>query len=370
MIHYTFSNTHSRDFAETLRSRVNGYFRDQNISRNANQTMKVKSAIALIFYVGIYVSILFSGITSIPLLFVLWALLGLGQAFIGTNVMHDVIHGSYSKDKDINRWMHIFPLIIGVEPLTWKIQHNVLHHTYTNIEHADEDIEVRFLLRMTQNQPRKWFHRFQHIYVVILYSIPIIIWATAKDFIKMFKYRKLKLVEGGRSFWITVAGIAFRKLLFHTFFIGVPVLVLGISIGWAVLMLATMLIVTGLTLSLIFQTAHLVSDLDVIETENPEIDENWLVHQLHTTTNYATNSPFFSWFYGSLNFQVEHHLFPNICHVHYPKISSIVKSTAEEFGLPYHCQGSFGKAVYEHFKLLRLLGKYDELPDTKTEVFA
>lgn len=260
--------------------------------------------------------------------------------------------------------MHFFPLIIGVEPLTWKIQHNVLHHTYTNIEHADEDIEVKFLLRMTRNQPRKWFHRFQHIYVIILYSIPIIIWATAKDFIKMFKYRKLGLIEGGTKFWLTIAGIAFRKLLFHFFLIVIPVLVLDISVGIAILMLMTMLVITGLTLSLIFQTAHLIPELDVIETENSEIDENWLVHQLHTTTNYATNSPFFSWFYGSLNFQVEHHLFPNICHVHYPKISPIVKSTAEEFGFPYHCQGSFGKAVFEHFKLLRLLGKYDELPDS------
>ncbi len=367
MIHYTFSNTHYQDFTETLRSRVNQYFKDQDISRNANQNMKWKSAIGLFFYVFIYLTILFSGVKSVPVLFVLWALLGVGQAFIGTNVMHDVIHGSYSKNKKVNRWMHLFPLIIGVEPLTWKIQHNVLHHTYTNIEHADEDIEVKLLLRMTRNQPRKWFHRFQHIYVVILYSIPIIIWATAKDFIKMFKYRRLGLIEGGTRFWQSIVGIAFRKVLFHMFLIVIPVLVLDISVGLAILMLATMLVVTGLTLSLIFQTAHLVPNLDVIETKNPEIDENWLVHQLHTTTNYATNSPIFSWFYGSLNFQVEHHLFPNICHVHYPKISHIVKNTAKEYGLPYHCQGSFGQAVFEHFKLLRLLGKYDELPSSKVQ---
>ncbi len=329
--------------------------------------MKFKSALALFFYVGMYLTILFSGVTSIPALFGLWALLGMGQAFIGTNVMHDVIHGSYSKDKQVNRWMHLFPLIIGVEPLTWKIQHNVLHHTYTNIENADEDIAVKFLLRMTRNQPRKWFHRFQHIYVVILYSIPIIVWATAKDFIKMFKYRKLELIEGGRKFWLTIAGIFFRKIVFHFFFIAVPVLVLGIGVGYAILMACTMFLVTGLTLSLIFQTAHLVPELDIIETENPEIDENWLVHQLQTTTNYCTENKFFSWYFGCLNFQVEHHLFPNICHVHYPKISKIVKSTAEEFGLPYHCQTTFSNAVYKHFKLLWLLGRYDELPDTKKQ---
>ena len=362
MIHYKFSRELYSDFSSTLQSRVNTYFKEQGVSRNANPSMWRKSAFAFCLYVGVYLVIILGGIQNIPLLFLLWALLGIGQAFIGTNVMHDVLHGSYSKSQQVNKWMELFPLIIGVEPTTWKIQHNVLHHTYTNIEHADEDIEVKYLLRMTENQPKKWFHRFQHIYVVILYSIPIIIWATAKDFIKMFKYRKLNLIDQEADFWKILAGITFRKAMFHLFLLGIPIFSLGIGAGWVILMFLTMLVITGLTLSLVFQTAHLVPDLGVIETNHPEIDENWMVHQLQTTTNYSTNSPFFSWFFGSLNFQVEHHLFPNICHVHYPKLSKIVKATTKEFGLPYHSQGSFGNAIVQHFNLLRLLGKYDKLP--------
>lgn len=366
MIYYKFSRNHSKDFAETLHNRINSYFKDQGVSRCADSSMKWKSALALAFYLGTYLVIVLGGVQSIPLLFALWALLGVGQAFIGTNVMHDVLHGSYSNDKVVDRWMQLFPLIIGVEPITWKTQHNVLHHTYTNIEDADEDIAVKHLLRMTVHQPRKWFHRYQHIYVVLLYSIPIIIWATAKDFIKMFKYRRLGLVDGGRKFRLTLVGIAFRKILFHFFMLGIPLFTLEISTGWVVGMFLTMLVVTGLTLSLVFQTAHLVPDLDVIDTKNPEIEENWFVHQLHTTTNYSTDSKFFSWFFGSLNFQVEHHLFPNICHVHYPALAGIVKKTTEEFGLPYHNQGSFGQAIIQHFKLLKILGRQDQLPKAES----
>lgn len=370
MIHYKFSREHYQDFSNTLQSRVNGHFKTEGISRNGNATMWFKSALGFFFYVGTYLFILFSGISNVPVLFALWILMGLAQAFIGTNVMHDVLHGSYSKDKNVNKWMQIFPLMIGVEPLTWKIQHNVLHHTFTNIEHTDEDIAVRFVLRMTSNQPRKWFHRFQHFYVILLYSIPIVVWATAKDFIKMFKYRQMGLVESGRKFWSTILGIAFRKSVFHFVFLVIPILTLEVATGWVVMMFVTMLLVTGLTLSLIFQTAHLVPDLNIVESDEPEIDENWYVHQLLTTTNYATNSPFFSWYYGALNHQVEHHLFPNICHVHYPEVAKIVKATTKEFGLPYHSQGSFWDAIVEHFRLLRLLGRYDVLPETREKALA
>ncbi len=361
MINYKFSREKQKAFATTLQTRVNSYFRDNNITRNATGQMKVKSVVAFCFYTGIYLTIIFSGIHSIPVLFGLWALLGVGQAFIGTSVMHDVLHGSYSKDKRVNQWMTIFPLMVGVEPRTWKIQHNVLHHTYTNIESADEDIEVRPVLRLSEHQPRHWFHRFQHLYVVFFYSIPIIVWATAKDFVKMFKYRRLKLIEGGASFWKAIGGIIFRKSIFHFFLLAVPIMQLPIAAGWVVLMFLTMLVVTGLVLSFVFQTAHLVPDLGILETADPQIEENWMVHQLNTTTNYATDSKLFSWFFGSLNFQVEHHLFPNICHVHYPNLAKIVQQTTKEFGLPYHCQGTFGNAILQHFRLLWRLGRYDKI---------
>ncbi len=362
MIHYKFSKEVNKEFSKTLKTRVNAYFRENDICRNGDHRMALKSAIAIGFYVSLYLTIVLGGITSVPALFALWMLMGVGQAFIGTAVMHDVLHGSYSKKKSVNAWMNLSAMIVGVEPFTWKIQHNVLHHTYTNIEDADEDIEVKYVLRFTENQPRRWFHRFQHIYVVFFYSIPIIIWATAKDFIKMVKYRKLGLVKKGGTFRRILAGIIFRKALFHFCMLGIPIMVLPVAPGLVVLMFISMLLVTGLCLSLIFQTAHLTTDLSFIQQEEENIEENWSVHQLYTTTNYAPNNKFFTWFFGALNFQVEHHLFPDVCHIHYPQLAKIVKSTAQEFDLPYHSQPTFGSAIVKHFQMLHALGRYDVLP--------
>ncbi len=357
MIHYKFAKDLDRHFSDTLKIRVANYFTDNGIDRNANSDMVIKSIVAIGFYLFTYLVMVFSGISSVPILFGLWALLGVGQAFIGTAVMHDVLHGSYSKDKRINRIMTFAPIIIGVEPLTWKIQHNVLHHTYTNIEEADEDIAPRYVLRFTPNQPKRWFHRFQHIYVVFFYSIPIIIWATAKDFIKIFKYRKLGLIQPGRALANAFIGVVFRKSIFYFIFLAVPMWALPVSAGMVIGMFITMLVVTGLVLSLVFQTAHLVPDLSFVEQEEEYIRQNWSTHQLLTTTNYATGNKFLTWFFGSLNFQVEHHLFPNICHVHYPQLAKIVKATALEFGLPYHEQKTFGSAIAQHFKMLYALGR-------------
>lgn len=361
MIHYKFSKEVNKEFASTLKKRVNAYFTDNKIDKNANSEMVFKSVIAVGCYISLYLFIMLSGISSIPLLFLLWITMGVMQAFIGTSVMHDSLHGSYSKKKSVNAFMKVSAMIIGVEPLTWQIQHNVLHHTYTNIEDADEDIAVKYVLRFTQHQPRKWFHRFQHIYVLFFYSVPIIVWATAKDFIKIFKYKKLGLIKPGKQFRNLFLGIIFKKALFHTFFLIIPIYVLDISVGMGILMLSSMLMVTGLLLSFIFQTAHLVSELDFYAPETEKIEENWTVHQLLTTTNYAMNSKFFTWFFGGLNYQVEHHLFPDICHVHYPQITGIVQKTAAEFNIPYHSQPTFWAATVEHLRMLRDLGKQDTL---------
>jgi linoleoyl-CoA desaturase len=87
------------------------------------------------------------------------------------------------------------------------------------------------------------------------------------------------------------------------------------------------------------------------------MENSWAIHQLHTTTNFANKNMMLSWYCGGLNFQVEHHLFPNICHVHYRKISPIVQATAKEFGLPYKAAPTFIDALWLHAKLLKELGR-------------
>ena len=294
---------------------------------------------------------------SIPFLVMLWMIMGLGKAFIGTSVMHDALHGSYSEHKKLNTFMHFSALIIGVYPKTWKIQHNVLHHTYTNIDHADDDLTPIGVLRFSPNQKHKWFHKYQHIYALFFYSLVTLAWAVSKDFVKLTKYRKMGLVKTAGEFRKNLGLIVLSKILYFSLILGLPILVLPVSAGTVLLLFLLMHVVTGITLSMIFQLAHIMPSSEFLIQEEPALSNNWYVHQLRTTSNYAMDNGVLSWLVGGLNFQVEHHLFPHICHIHYPQLAKIVQETTKEFNLPYHAEPRMSGAIATHFSMLKTLGK-------------
>ncbi len=351
-----FSTNINAAFAAALKQRVNLYFSERSLSRNANSEMVLKTISAFAIYLIPYFLMIIAGIDNIILLFLLWILMGFGKAFIGTSVMHDTIHGSYTKNKPVKQLLTFSTWLLGIEASLWNIQHNVLHHTFTNIEGADEDIDSRFILRFSPNQPRRWFHRYQHIYALFIYSIMTLFWFIAKDFIKAVSYQKKGLLRN-QSFAFFITTMVAKKLLYLVIFIFIPVILLPIATYWVLLMFIVMHLTAGILLSMIFQPAHVMeSSSFFVAGKDKLIKENWLVHQLRTTTNFGMNSKILYWFSGGLNFQIEHHLFPNICHVHYKKISKIVKATALEYGLPYHIQPTFGLAICNHIKMLRALG--------------
>jgi linoleoyl-CoA desaturase len=80
------------------------------------------------------------------------------------------------------------------------------------------------------------------------------------------------------------------------------------------------------------------------------------VHQLQTTSNFAGKNRILSWYIGGLDYQIEHHLFPSISHIHYHSISPIVKETAREFGLDYNAKTDFLNALGSHIRMLRNMG--------------
>lgn len=356
MIRYKFSKTDNKAFEVTLRKRVKSYFLDNQIGTKGNGQMFFKSFVALSLYFISFFLILFSGISSIPFLLILWMAMGLGKAFIGTSVMHDALHGSYSKKKRINSLMGFSALVIGAYPKTWKVQHNILHHTYTNIEHADEDIGPRAVLRFSPNQTHRWFHKYQHIYAIFFYSIFTLTWVATKDFVKIFKYRREGLLKAGKEFRKHIIYIVLSKVAYFSVFLALPIILLPISPWLVALMFLFMHMITGFVLSLVFQLAHIMPTSHFIEQEEQQLAENWLVHQLHTTSNYAMDNKTLFWFVGGLNFQVEHHLFPHICHVHYPEIAKIVQQTTAEYAIPYYAEKSIRSAIIAHFKMLRVLG--------------
>ena len=314
-------------------------------------------AMLMVFFVPLII-INTGVVNSVWMLFVLYLLAGLGMAGIGMGIMHDAIHGSYSKNRTINKYMGYTMNLIGANVTTWKIQHNVLHHTYTNIEDADDDINAPFFLRFSPNAKRNWLHRFQYLYVWFFYGISTISWITIKDFIRLNRYRKIGFFSKENEFKKEFAKLVGWKLLYYSYALILPLLVVPLAPWIIILAFISMHFVTGFLISIVFQVAHIMPSSEFpLPDQNGIIAGDWFLHQLATTSNFSPKNRFFSWLIGGLNYQIEHHLMPNICHVHYKKLSRIVADTAKEYGMPYHIKKTFAAAIWDHIRMLRQLGK-------------
>lgn len=351
------------EFFNELRNRVNFYFKENNISKYANYSMMAKTAFMLTIYFTPLILMVTGVVSGLWPVIGMWAIMGFGMSGIGLSVMHDANHGSYSKNQYVNRTLGFLLNFIGGYHINWKIQHNVLHHSFTNIHGLDEDID-KPLMRFSPNQERKSMYRFQMFYAPFLYGVMTIFWLFVKDVDQLIKYDKMNLLAGqGLSLRKAVAHVLFNKIWYLTLFLALPIVVVDLAWWQTILGFLLMHFITGLILAFVFQPAHIVGETGFyVADENGSVENNFAVHQILTTSNCANNSTVFSWFVGGLNFQIEHHLFPNICHIHYKQLSPIVKQTALEYGLPYHQHRTFIGALKSHFILLNDLGtgKYDK----------
>ena len=351
------------DFYKVLRKRVNGYFKENNISRHANANMVVKTIFMLSLYMVPFVLML-TFFESTGLILLMWILMGFGMAGIGLSVMHDANHNAYSKNNNVNKIMGKLLLPIGGSPVNWRIQHNVLHHTYTNVTGMDEDIDTGVLMRFSPNQKRRKAHRLQHIYAWFLYGFMTIMWFSTKDFAQLERYKKKDLLKTQNvTYRFMLISIIITKICYVGVFFVLPMIFSALPWYGVIGGYFLMHFIAGLTLGIIFQPAHVIPTSDFpVPNKSGNIESDWAVSQLMNTANFAPKSTWFSWYVGGLNFQVEHHLFPNICHVHYSKISHIVRETAFEYNLPYYSYKTFADALFEHGKMLHRLGKKDPKP--------
>jgi len=287
----------------------------------------------------------------------MWSLMGFGMAGIGLSIMHDANHGAYSKNQTVNKIFGYCLNIVGGFDVNWRIQHNVLHHTYTNIIGMDEDVDAGIVLRFSDSQIRKPHHGYQHYYAWFLYGLMSISWILTKDFIQIVKYNKKNLVATqGTTLSKAVISLTIWKIVYLSYIIGLPIFFTG-NIGVTIAGFLLMHFIAGLFLTTVFLCAHIVDQTDFpLPDQEGNIEKNWYVHQMETTANFSNRKSFFSWFIGGLNYQIEHHLFPTICHVHYYELSKIVKETAHEFGLPYHANQSFLQALKHHANHLKIMG--------------
>ncbi len=352
-----FAN-HQQDFFTTLSQRVNQYFKSNGIERTANSEMVFKTIFMFMLYFIPYFVIISGGVTNIWWQLGMCVVMGLGLAGIGLSVMHDANHGSYSTKNWVNNLLGLSLNLVGGHAFNWKVQHNVLHHTYTNVHEVDEDISPRGVLRMAPTSRWIPIHRYQHMYAWVFYGLMTFVWVLAKDFSRLVKYEKDGLVKRNKS---TAAAewsaMLVSKALYFGYILVVPMLLLPLA-WWQVLIgFFVMHYVAGFILAIIFQPAHVVDGTEYpLPDGDGKLENNWAIHQLLTTTNFGHKEKLFSWYVGGLNYQVEHHLFPNVCHVHYRKLATIVEQTAAEFGLPYKTKERFWDALVAHARQLKMLG--------------
>ncbi|MBS1510611.1 MAG: acyl-CoA desaturase [Bacteroidetes bacterium] len=361
----TFSNQ-GNEFYQSLKAAVDAYFDQKKIKRTGDWRLHLKTIILIGAAVTGYSVLMLVHLSALSAL-LLCAGMGYVCACIGFGVMHDANHGSYSTRPWLNDALGLTANALGISSFFWKQKHNILHHTYTNVDGIDDDIAKSPMIRQCETQ--KWVpaHRVQHIYLFPIYCLTSIFWIFIMDFVKYFK-RKIYTTAAWKMtaknqfiFWFT-------KLCYVIFYMALPIIKWGFLpwlIGFLVLHFAL-----GLTLSVVFQLAHVVENTEfeyIGLNESKCVEAAWAIHELRTTSNFAMNNKFISWFTGGLNFQIEHHLFPKVSHVHYPAISKIVQKKCMEFQLPYNQYETMSAAIASHFRFMKWLGKK---PNAITEKMA
>jgi linoleoyl-CoA desaturase len=348
-------NTPAISVYSELKTRVNDYFKTTGLPRTGDFGLYAKAVLLIVAYIATYIQLVFftpSVWAAIPECM----LLGLLTAAIGFNVMHDGAHGSFSDKPKLNTLAAFTLDLLGASSFMWNTKHNVIHHAYTNIEGVDDDIEAGSLLRMSPQQKRYSFHKYQHLYVWVLYGLLYIAWVFYTDYKKYFSnkvgsvpLKKLKLKDH-ILFW-------FFKVLHFILYVALPIFFVGFWYWLAGFLLYTF--TSGLILSLVFQLAHVIEQTTFPRPIMPanKIEDEWALHQLKTTANFATKNRFITWWVGGLNFQIEHHLFPRISHIHYPAISKIIKQTCADNGIPYIEHKTMHNAVISHISHLKSMGK-------------
>ena len=349
-----FANT-APSFHVELKKRINQYFAATGKEMTGGWRLVTKAVILVTILIATYTILVFFTPTW-PYAIALSALLGFTTAAIGFNIMHDGSHGSFSKYKWLNKTASTIAEFVGASQFMWNMKHNVIHHAYANIDGIDDDIDAKPILRMAPTQKRYKIHRFQHLYFWIFYAFLHLYWTMMSDYRKYFTKKigdfplKKMSTKDHIGFWSF-------KILHYGLFIVLPIIKLGV-IDWLI-GYTVFTVCVGFTISIVFQLAHTVehTEFPVPDEKTHKLEDEWAIHQLKTTANFATRNRLISWYVGGLNFQIEHHLFPKISHIHYPAISKIIKQACVEHGVVYVEYKRMYQAVASHVSFLREMGR-------------
>jgi linoleoyl-CoA desaturase len=352
----TFPRRGAEEFIRDVKARVASYFEATGRSTKGDWTMWLKTAILFVLVFGSYAAILSNRLGPLAMLGLCFVM-GVGLAGMGFGVSHDALHGAYSSSPMVNRILGFSFDLLGANGYMWKLTHNVIHHTYTNIEGVDEDIDYAPFLRLSPHAKYSPQHRYQHLYGFPTYSIATLFWVFVKDY-KYFLKRDLGPYKSKKHPRSEVGVLIVGKLVHYSWMIVIPLLVLHVTWCQFLIGFLTVHLTGGLILGVIFQLAHVVENTDYpLPDATGSMEYTWLLHEMITTANFAPHDKLLGWYVGGLNYQIEHHLFPKICSIHYPAISTIVRETAEEHGVPYNSQPTLFAAIRSHYRMLKQLGR-------------
>ena len=354
---YRTDSVDEKAFARDVRKNVHAYFTERGLSTKGDLGLAIKVVVMLTLYVAPLVLLIALQLTG------WWAVLsavvmGVGMAGLGMSVMHDGVHGSASRHQWVNSLLGSSMNLMGSSVLTWRIQHNGMHHTHTNIDQVDGDLDSRGLLRFSEHAPLKDIHRFQHLHAFFFYGL-LTITKLVVDFQTLSAFNRSGMTQAQKvdpraAMWRLV-GV---KIIYITLFLGLPLAFSALP-WWGVLGCFVLThFVASVILGTVFQLAHIVEEAtQPLPNVAGVISMDWTVHELHTTANFTRNNRVLGWYIGGLNFQVEHHLFPHICHIHYHRIAPIVERTAREHGIPYHHNPTLWGALGSHVRRMKALGR-------------
>jgi linoleoyl-CoA desaturase len=343
------------DFHRTLKSRVDEYF--AGASRRGARGVQVKCAVITVWLASSYA--LYLGAASPWLLAMAGLSIGLAMAAVGFNIQHDGGHGTFSRGRVVNRLAAFSLDLLGGSSYVWRWKHNYFHHTFPNVDGVDSDVDLGVVGRLSAVRPWRIHHRFQKVYLWILYGLLPTKWQFFDDFHDVIRGRiggqPFPPPRGGELVALLAGKIAFALLAF-----GAPLLRHDAPAVIGVYALASF--VCGVTLSVIFQLAHCVDGVQTPLLPRDVAGSDWAAHQVASTANFAPGNGLVTWYTGALNFQIEHHLFPGIAHTHYPKLAPLVRRTCEEFGVRYVSHPTLRSALAAHQRLLARFGLPDALP--------
>jgi linoleoyl-CoA desaturase len=364
VVKISFTGRAPGDFVREMKERVERYFTSRHLSPHADWRMILTTVAMLALVFVPYGLILSNQLTP-------WAMLGLavvmgvGFAGMGFAVCHDALHGAYSANPKVNRAIGLTFDLLGANGYMWRITHNVIHHTYTNIHGIDEDLEVSPLVRLSPGSEHKPVHRYQHLYAWALYACSTLFWAFVKDF-KYFLQRDLGPYRAKRHPPHEIALLVVTKAVYYGWALVIPFFVVDVAWWQFLIGVLALHLTAGLILGVVFQLAHVVEGAAHVETDADGcVEAAWMVHQLATTSNFATGNRLLTWYVGGLNHQVEHHLFPRVCSIHYPAITPIVREVTAKYGVPYHQQPTLWAAIRSHYRMLKLFGAGATMADAQ-----